>query len=262
MTPAQPIFGLRQSNERSNLFGIQGIPNSGKTTAALSFPSPIVLDFDKKLPVGIQSIAFWDDSFVDSIGCTRLTPLLANRRDAITKWLVDNVAKLPPDATLIVDSWTRVQDAFDQAAFHAPRQPQYMTKGGKDSPPEVDKFKIFQHKIDWSTYVMTLLQAAPCRVVLTFHEQIERDKDGDPTGKFRPLQGGQFADRIAGYCGMLVRQDCIRDNGGQSRYVWQVASDRKFNAVVSPMYQFPTECVNIDVTAGAWQKLETFRKKG
>lgn len=264
MSTLPAINGLTSSTTHSNLFGIQGAPNSGKTTAACSFPNPIFADFDKKLPPGVQCIPFWDDTFVESLGCARVHPDLANRRDGFLKWLRTEAIKIPADYTLVLDSWTRLQDSFDQAAFLNPRQPMYLTKGGKDQPPEHDKFKVFQHRIDWSTQVLLQLQALACPVVITFHEQIERDKDGDPTGKMRPVMMGQFADRIAAYCGMLVRQNVQTSTGGAPQYTWQVRSDNKFNAIVSPKYdlsKLPPQVLAIDITAGAWQKLQQLRKQ-
>lgn len=253
LPPSPTLFGLRTSTEQSNLFGIQGAPNSGKTTAALSFPSPIFLDFDKKLPPGVTSVPFWDPKFVDSMNCPRRHPSLPNRRDALEKWLTQEGPKIPQGSTLVLDSWTRLQDSFDQSAFRAPSE--YFSKAN-----EVDGFKIYKHKNDWSTLIIALLQGLSCDVVITFHEVIDRDDDGLPNGKTKPLMTGQFADKLAGYCSTFVRQLVEVDKTTSiKRWLWQVGSDNKFNAIVSPRYSIPPTCQKLDITGrNAYETLNKY----
>lgn len=255
LTPElQRTFHITSAAEQSNLFGIQGAPNSGKTHAALSFPNPIVFDFDKKLPPGIPCVPFWKPEFIDTLA-KRRHPALPNRRDALIKYLNEMAPKLPTNFTIIIDSWTRVQDAFDQTAHLAPIE--YMTKG---NDPSVDGFKIFRHKMDWSTQVIMALMSLPHTVVITFHEQVDRDEDGMPNGKTKPLMTGQFADKLAGYCSTMVRQDCTRDpKTGVPKWSWQVGQDRKFNPVVHPGYKFPVDMIHLDITNGAYEAFQRYR---
>lgn len=253
LTPdLQKTFHITTATEQSNLFGIQGAPNSGKTHAALSFPNPLVLDFDKKLRPGVPCVPFWKPEFVDTLA-PRKNPGLPNRRDALIKYLNTLAGKLPANFTIIVDSWTRLQDAFDQSAYIAP-QAEYTAKDGA-----VDGFKIFRHKMDWSTQVLLALMSLPHTVVITFHEQVDRDEDGMPNGKTKPLMTGQFADKIAGYCSTMVRQDCTRDpKTGVPKWTWQVNQDRRFNPVIHPGYKFPPELVHLDITNGAYEAFQKY----
>lgn len=225
-------LGITQSKVQTNLFGFQGAPNSGKTTAALKFPNPLVLDFDKKLPPGVPSVDFWNPDVVNRITPCSIRP---NRRDALKKWLSEARTMLAPDTTLILDSYTALMADWD---LHAEADPSpYLNKKG-----EVDGFEVHRQKLLYNLTIIERLSSLPCRVIMIFHEQIERDEKGNATGKFRPLVSGQFGDQVAGKFSNFFRCNCTEDKvTGKLVYTWQIRSTNLFNAVRSPEYKFPDD---------------------
>lgn len=236
-------MGIVPSNSQTNLFGFQGAPNSGKTTAALKFPNPLVLDFDKKLPPNVPSIPFWNPDFVNKITPCAIRP---NRRDALKRWLKEARQLIDPGTTLILDSFTRVNAEFD---LHAEADPTpYLSKSGN-----VDGFEIYRQKLLYCHTIFEYLQALPCAVIVTFHEQVDRDEKGNLTGKMRPLVTGQFGDQVAGLFSNFFRCACKEVNG-QLVYTWQIRSNNLFNAVRSPAFNFPPSLIEIPAEYSELQK--------
>ena len=68
---------------RKSMVMLYGNPTCGKTTGALTFPKPYLINFDNNVPPGtINTIPMWDDNFVDKIK-PRMVKDVANRRDAL-----------------------------------------------------------------------------------------------------------------------------------------------------------------------------------
>lgn len=230
------IIAPKLSDQRNEIFGLQGAPNSGKTTAALTFPNVKAADYDKKLPPGIPCWEFWNDDFIHELMGTA-PPTRPNRRDALIVF-IDNIATtLTEDDTLLLDSWTMVMNEFDQKADEEPTE--YYTK--KSNYTEVDGWAIGAHRITYSAKVFQKLKKLKCRVVVTFHEQDERSKEGNYTGRKKPLVSGQFADQLAGHCGNFFRQGFHKELG----YCWKVKSDDDFDAVISPRFKIPEGTIYI-----------------
>jgi hypothetical protein len=248
--------------------GIQGAPGEGKTYASLNgWPGPIVVaDFDNKLGVhkdrtDVRVLPFWSARFINEdlkinnapfsngyIGKTtrggvgkpdpKLPP---NRRDALTWWLSTEGQKLENDQTLILDSWTSLQAAFDQ-------QTEIEPEVGRDG--KVNEFAFWMAKIDWSADVCSLLKSLNCHVICTFHEMPQRDpKSGMLLEKIQPLMQGKFTTQIASHFTDFFRQIAVpRYNrkgeevklhvpGNRSyslskdvEYFWQITSDDEFSA--------------------------------
>ncbi len=164
--------------------GIIGPAGSGKTRFACQFPKPLLYDFDRKAPAGIETLPFWKDEFVKSI---KPSSGLANRRDALRAFL-ELHARSYPNHTHILDSWTLIQSAFDEyTEFEKPRDT------GKDAV-----FSFFRKKIEYSEKICSLLRGLPVTVIVTMHETPERNDDGGETGKLKPLMEGKFADALPG----------------------------------------------------------------
>lgn len=220
--------------------GLQAAPNVGKTTAALTFPNPVIADFDNKLSATnaecagkklseITIIPFYNAEFVDKI-VPRAHPLYApNKKMAFSKWLMTEGVKLEEDQTLIVDSWTMLQAAFDQQQSYETS----INKAGKE-----DKFVFWQAKIEYSKDIMERLKTLRCNVVVTFHEIQERDDEGRPTGKLKPLMQGQFTDQLAGHFTDWFRAHVIQKHKDPANpkseiigaeYIWQTTSDNTCN---------------------------------
>jgi len=238
------------SAEYNHIVGIQGEPNTGKTTVARSWPNPLVLDFDKKLPTGIPCVEFWSDATIHAINGTK-PPLLPDRRGAILKWLRTAGPKLPKTTTLIIDSYTMIDAAW--AMYVKDNRPLFLNKEG-----EFNLRAAFSEKLTFNIELFALLKSLPCSVVITFHEQVERDEKGKLTGKYRTLvNGGSFKDQLEGNLGMLLRT--ANDKG---KYVVQVRSNHLFDAMIGPDYKFPPEISYVDVTdKSAYEELQKYYKK-
>jgi hypothetical protein len=185
------------SQSPRELIALIGAPGSGKTTAALTFPNPYVFDFDHKLPKDIQNSPLWDPDFCDKLAKRSYAHWPSNRRDAFKKHLREEHAKFTPDQTLILDSWTLMQNAFDQ-----------QTQLEEDMCDKPNPFSFWKRKAQYSIEIMEMLKACKCKVVVTFHEAIDRDPEGEPTGKLRPVMDGSFKDQLLGHFTDVWRQVC------------------------------------------------------
>lgn len=237
-----PDYAVNLQNETQSklMVGLQGPTKSGKTTSALTFPNPFVVDFDGNLTghlgKNILSAPFykkdWCMEQYSKLGAKKNLGInlhIINRRDLFQLWLEKEANKLSPEQTLIVDSWTTVQDAFDiQTAL----EPVYTKKG------EIDDFAFWATKIDYCTKICSALAELKCRVVVTFHEQFQVDKEKQPTGKIEPLMQGKFTNKLALYftdffrCRVLPVKDKsnkqVYAEDGKTplvEYVWQTKPD-------------------------------------
>jgi len=197
--------------------GIEGEPKTGKSHAALTFPNPISLSFDRGLisHVGrsdVVEVPFYDAAFIDKIcprdklangsiatytdlrtNITRILP--PNRKDALLKWLSTEALKLTKNQTLIVDGSTGLQSAFHMQYWTSPT----ITKGsgrGGGGGGDIDFRAEWKLKLDYFTEVITALKALACDVIYICHESRDRDDKGNLNGKFRPLMSGQFQDEL------------------------------------------------------------------
>lgn len=176
--------------------GIQSPPGLGKTYAALTFPNPVVADFNKGLGAHVGRsdvipVPFWDGKFCDKIHPRNGMQCPPNQKDAFTDWLLKEGPKLHANQTFVVDCNTEVE-----AAFHI----QYAADGG---PPltkrgEADTYDEYKKKLAWYSYLTQLIKNLPCMVVYITHETTEWDKQGDATGGAKPLLSGQAGDKIVG----------------------------------------------------------------
>ena len=207
-----------------------GISGSGKTTAALTFPNPIKAEFDNIIvPSQLLTtpiIPFYSKEFCETLGSK-------NTRDAFTKWLKLDAPKLESDQTLIIDSWTRLQDYFDQ---QTELEPVYSSTGKED------EFAFWGRKLDWSRDIMINLQSLKCHIVVTFHEQVERDpKTGALLSKIMPLMQGKFVNKIGSYFTEFYRSVTVKNDKGNMQHMWQVRKDNDVN--VKSRYPFIKEIV-------------------
>jgi len=251
--------------------GIISEPGAGKTTFACQFPNPLILDFDRKAPNNIQTIPFYDDAFCRAITKQSINPP-PNRRDALTTFLRTQAKDLA-DHTIILDSWTMMQAAFDEyTEYEKPRD------GGKDAA-----FSFFRKKIEFSEAVCTLLRAIPTTSLVLVHEMPERNDEGTLTGKIKPYMDGKFADAMAGRFTDFIRlctnpvdaefdtgkpkkgadgQPLIlRENGG--RYL-QMTPNRIFTPVLGHNktdYITAHKLSYVKATYKDWHAMSTFNKQ-
>lgn len=225
---------------------IQGPPGSGKTVAAATFPDPYWLAcetglFQQKDAIlkihGIdvtkfKIIPFYDDTFTRKffeqeklLKVEKKNPntqeLVLNRRDGVRLWLQRFAKDIPPGSTLVLDSWTALQEYFDRMTE---TEPAYTKKG------EIDEFDFWARKIEYSEAICSLLEQLNCGVVVLCHEAPERDKStGQLLDKIQPLQQGKFVTKFKRYF-----SNCFRSSvTGDGRYVWQTKSDKQFDAKCS-----------------------------
>lgn len=219
--------------------GLMGAPGSGKSTAAATFPNTLYVDFDNKMPRidGLKSLPFWNTDWCKE-ECKKLTiplpgvstgkPNDINRKELFRAWLGRNGVLFKPEQTLVVDSWSGLQDCFD-----------YQTRTYEkkfNSKAEEDKFKFWGDKIEYASETSQLLKNANCNVVTIFHETTERDDEGRPVGVL-PLMQGKFADRLQSFYTDWFRQIATQDVkvvGGKeiaskTEYVWQIRPGKKCN---------------------------------
>lgn len=246
---ALKLPGVKTSTKFSRVIGIQGEPNTGKTTAAISWPNPLVLDLEKKLLLGIPCVELWDETTLREISGIK-PPLPVSQKDVIITWLRAAGPKLPPETTLIVDSYTAVDNAW---MLFVKANPQIFWNKDK----EFNGREMFKQKLDFNLELFALLKSLPCTCVITFHETAERNEKGGLTGKYRTLvNGGGFKDQLEGHLGMLIRT--TNKNG---KYILQVRSNHLFDAMISPDYKFPDGLTEIEIPPGstAYAELSKYR---
>jgi len=208
---------------------ILGEAGTGKTTSALTFPNPYVIDFDHKLPAGIPSAPFWNADFVKRLVKPVSGLIPPNRRDALKIWLKNNVEEFLPEQTLILDSWTMAQHGFDeQTNFEIPN---------RDISDE--NWKFYRKKLMWSTLIADYLKRAKCNVVVIAHLQKEYDPNGNWVGKYSPLQEGKFSEAMPAFFTDFIRQLAIPEVKDpktgvvtSTKYIWRIKPDRQFSSFV------------------------------
>lgn len=226
------------------MLGIQGPPGSGKTASALTFPNPIIAEFDNSDYNGLlkldhlrdvkpQIIPFYSQAFI--VDTLKIPPNKSNvvlRHVALKDWLFKYGPLLTADQTLIFNTWSFLQDAVDEFVFC--KAEKLYTQDGKE-----DFYAPWDAKIDISKELLNQLKNLTCNVVVTFHETQARDKATQQLlDKIVPLQQGQFVARIKGFFPSfyrsVVRQKTdakgVPIEGQKPEYLWQTASDNKFDA--------------------------------
>ena len=217
------------------VLGIQGPPATFKTGAALTFPNPVVCDFDNGLTAyagrDLVLLPFYDYDWVCSYSGGKFKPQKPdrqpNRRDAFLEFLKTDALKLTQEQTLILDSWTTLQDAFTTQIAYEPRY----TKDGK-----VDDYYPWEQRIEYSTNVMTYLRSLKCNVVVNLHETQVRDgATGQLLDKIAPMMQGKFVAKLKLYFTDYFRARMEEQKNAAGKVIsakplWQVRSDNKFDA--------------------------------
>lgn len=226
----------REPDEPSRL-GLQGAPGTGKTwNVVKTAPNTIVIDFDHKLPRWYEglSVPFWNVDFVleqsKALGIKENAKGVApNRRDVFKYWLRKEVNLFERDQTLVIDSWTMLQDCFDSQTALEPS----INREGKEDP------RVFwAHKLKYATEIMEMTRALKCNLVVIFHEQVERNQDGTLSGKLEPLMAGSFKDKLQAHFTDWFRAlaRSKKNDKGQvidTVYTWQLKSSDQCNCSCS-----------------------------
>jgi hypothetical protein len=241
------IRNLKDQKTPQFRIGLQGPPGTGKTTSALTFPNPLVLNYDAGLVAWVgkdlPEVPFYDEEYVSKeLKCPPSKPnARANRKEALLKWLREHGLKMREGQTAVFDSWSSIQDAFDEEQALHPK----VTKTG-----EIDSYDFWGKKVDYSQEVMNLICSMKCNVVVTFHEIQTRDpQSGKLLDKTAPLMQGKFVAELKrffnGFFRMITEEK--KNNKGQvigCEYYWQVKSDNNFDAK-NGGFDFPDEVFRI-----------------
>lgn len=213
--------------------GLQGDSGTGKTFAALSFPNPIVADFDenlsrfadRQLPV----ISFVSAEFMEKFAEGKFKAKKSfpedthNVKDAFIQFIYNDARKIDPEQTLIIDSWSSIMDHVNNWYCAHP-----VMVRKEDGTYAEDGRKMYAEYKDFATIAFTGIKALKCNVVVTFHEHKMRDKI---TGnliddKIAPLMEGSYKDQIKKHFTEFFR--CVQVDG---KFFVQVKSDKKFDAI-------------------------------
>lgn len=213
--------------------GLQGYPGTGKTYSCFTFPNPVILNLDNKLGVHVEKITIpivnlWNPK------CPFIKPN-EPREEAVLRWLLTVGPLLKKEQTLILDSWTTLQNWFDIRVTNIDH---YSDKG------KLDPYKPWRLKGNFAGAVCDALKSLPCNSVTTFHDSPERDDEGKIVG-VKPTMTGSFADQLAGHFTDWFHQlvmnkksadkttDLMVDGKVVPEYVWQVRSDSKRKCLTS-----------------------------
>lgn len=182
--------------------GIQGLPKTAKTYAALTFPNPIVLSYDRGLIAHIGrdiiEVPMYDNAWVEQLS-SRGTPEYMDvrsqerkprpydRKGALLKFLYGDATKLTKEQTLIIDGGTGIQSAFHIG---------YWTNPAIDKDGKIKPYEEYNRKIAYFTEMALCFKALACNVVYICHESQDRNDKGDLNGRIRPLLSGAFQDEL------------------------------------------------------------------
>lgn len=235
---ATPIKELPFIQRRIGLMGRSG---SGKTYGALTFKNPVVIDIDGNLAAhsereDVLVLRFNDETWIrEKLGYKFESKIKYPIRDAVKKYLLEEATKLSEQQTLVIDSWTSLQVAFD---LQKELEPKYVVGGG------IDAFDFWACKIDYSEAVLSSLQKLRCDVVVTLHEQDQREHLGKLNGKIEPLMEGKFNKKIGLYFTEFYR--CIVESKLDkdkkligANYLWQTASSSDVSDLKTRMAECP-----------------------
>ncbi len=220
-----------------------GAPGSGKSTAAATFPNPVILDFDNNTPPevkampGVRHLPLYDKAYRKEIvdGIKSLGPAAKRQyvdyAPMLTIYLLCNqlANELTEKDTLIFDSVSR-----------------YASMAAKMIDVQEEKAieKNSYHR--WAVFAETMetafdcVSVLPCNQVAIMHEEELRDPESNRILAVRWLvDGKKFAHKVPQYFGNIFR--CIRkapETGKQFdanekakvEYYWQVQPDSKFPA--------------------------------
>lgn len=245
---------LKDAKVNKIFLGLQGEPGTGKThSAVVTTPNPVVLDFDGGLTAhygkDIQHWPIHDHAWVSTYanGKFKAKPdgSSANRRDAALHILNTEAVKLEADQTLVVDSWTALQDAHDRETEKVPK----LTKSG-----QVDEYDFWDQKLTYSRTICNALKALRCHVIVLFHESKTRDPvTGELKEKLQPLMQGRFAQELKRFFPDYYRTIVVTSSvigptklktEGERQYFWQVKGDSVFDAKCTR--QYPKEVILIE----------------
>lgn len=207
-----PGARVSDASAATKLVLLCGLAFSGKTTSALTFPNPTILDGEGKIPAGIQTIPFLDDAYVDSLKPRGNKNNPPNRRDALSHFVSRILPGFPKDQTFVLDSLSAVDSWYHRET--------------EDVEGITDLRQIYGRKLKYFTQLFTDLRNAPCSVVVTAHMQPMIGENEKPTGGYKAFIGGSFAEKLPSFATMVLRNYVDpRKPAGPEQYRWQIKPD-------------------------------------
>lgn len=194
---------------------------SGKTTGALTFPNPIVIDIDGNLPPGTKNvIPIHSDKFIDSVMPRQGRPY-SDRLGALTKISADLAYDLGPDHTIIIDSITRLEMHYTYQDKFTP----ILVKKGENAG-EIDTRAMWYRRLDYFQGLLNRLVSCSANVVIISHIQMERDEKGNLTNGFRQVLMGQIGDQLPSLFPTCLYAQSRPNKDGQIEFVWQIKTGK------------------------------------
>lgn len=223
---------------------------AGKSTAASTFPSPLFLNFDNKLPKpGLDEIPFHNDKFIDSI-ITRANPRNpANVCDAVPLWIEKNAHYLS-DRTVVVDSLSSLETAFHRQVEKV-----------EGVVANVGGGLLFGRKLRYFNDLFDLLPRLAGRVVVCCHlcpcyVKDERTGADVATGRYKPAITGSFAEKLPSFATTLAfctraEQRDPQTGATTHKFLWTLKKSAAFDA--GTLAQNVPPSGELDVTANAYE---------
>lgn len=179
------------------MLALQGASGTGKTFSGLTDTNIIAGDVDNLLAAhlhrkDIHRIPFFDPEWCranikEPNGKSLDIKMKYPQRDAIRIWLDTEGQKLQRGQIFFLDGWSSVQDYFD---LQTKLEPVFNAQGA------VDARVFWALKQDYSREILDSLKRMRCHVIVSFHEQDQRDDTGNKTGKTIPLMQGNFNPKL------------------------------------------------------------------
>jgi hypothetical protein len=201
-----PGLKIADATQAFKLVLLCGLPFSGKTTAALTFPNPIILDGENKVPAGAPILPFLDDAYVDSLKPRANKNAPPNRRDVLLHFISAMLPTFPADSTFILDSLSAVDGWYHRQT--------------EDIEGVTDLRQIYGRKLKYFNTLFELLRAAKCSVIVTAHMQPLIGENEKPTGAYKAFIGGSFAEKLPSFATMVLRTyvDAAKPQGERYRF--------------------------------------------
>lgn len=196
---------------------IYGAPVTGKTTGAMTFPNPYLIDFDGNISEGTKNVVpMWEATFVGKI--LPHHPLQEpDRCRALLKVYADFAHELPAGSTIITDSLTRIETWYNLYEDTDPKKPR-----GRDGT--VDGFALFRARLNYFDTLFTILTSCSANVVFIVHQQQDRDEKGQVTGHIKPSLMGQIGEKLPGYFPVVLQavRDVDKADKSKVKFLWRI----------------------------------------
>ena len=182
-----------------------GPPKSGKTTCALSWPRPLVIDFGSNLSGlsgSVENIPYLLSKYLGSTSEAVINTLTMRLLPALQAGRIHEIAEPEQPVETIV---------FEDLTYLLGEHLDRMVRGAKEALSGFDDYGTFLHRAENIIVQMTDLTRAGFHVVATIHlgeeggkDIMERDnrgrwqKVGSTPTKRRPIVPGKFREIISG----------------------------------------------------------------